>query len=34
MLKSGETRRISERYGVPFFPPLNNAEQGTVNSKQ
>ena len=22
MLKSGETRRISERYGVPFFPPL------------
>ena len=27
MLKSGETRRISERYGVPFFPPLNNAEQ-------
>ena len=22
MLKSGETKRISERYGVPFFPPL------------
>ena len=27
MLKNGETRRISERYGVPFYPPLNNAEQ-------
>ena len=22
MLKSGETKRIAERYGVPFFPPL------------
>jgi ABC-type amino acid transport substrate-binding protein len=22
MLKSGETRRLSERYGVPFYPPI------------
>ena len=22
MLKSGETKRISERYGVPFYPPI------------
>jgi ABC-type amino acid transport substrate-binding protein len=28
MLKSGETKRISERYGVPFYPPLEaNSEQ-------
>ena len=31
MLKSGETRRISERYGVPFFPPLDPA---TVNGER
>jgi ABC-type amino acid transport substrate-binding protein len=31
MLKSGETRRISERYGVPFFPPI---EAGKPNSPQ
>jgi ABC-type amino acid transport substrate-binding protein len=24
MLKSGETRRLSERYGVPFYPPVHN----------
>jgi ABC-type amino acid transport substrate-binding protein len=22
MLKSGETRRLCERYGVPFYPPI------------
>ena len=22
MLKSGETKRICERYGVPFYPPI------------
>jgi polar amino acid transport system substrate-binding protein len=22
MLKSGETKRLSERYGIPFFPPV------------
>ena len=31
MLKSEETRRISERYGVPFFPPI---EPGAPNSPQ
>ena len=24
MLKSGEMKRIVERYGMPFFPPLEN----------
>jgi hypothetical protein len=23
MLKSGETRRLCERYGVPFYPPIH-----------
>jgi hypothetical protein len=24
MLKSGEIRRIVERYGMPFYPPVEN----------
>jgi len=31
MLKSGETKRISERYGVPFYPQI---EAGAPNSPQ
>ena len=27
MLKSGETRRLSERYGVPFYPPIEQPEE-------
>ena len=29
MIKSGETKRISERYGVPFYPPIGH---GAPNS--
>ena len=31
MLKSGETKRLAERYGIPFFPPL---EPGAANALQ
>jgi ABC-type amino acid transport substrate-binding protein len=24
MLKSGEIRRLCERYGIPFYPPVAN----------
>jgi ABC-type amino acid transport substrate-binding protein len=26
MLKSGETKRLSERYGIPFYPPIPQPE--------
>ncbi|CAN0408106.1 unnamed protein product [Phaeothamnion confervicola] len=27
MIKSGETKRLSERYGVPFYAPIEQEEQ-------
>jgi hypothetical protein len=31
MLRSGEIRRIVERYGVPFYPPVDDA--ASVNAE-
>jgi len=29
MLKSGEIKRIVERYGMPFYPPFEQQEEAT-----
>jgi ABC-type amino acid transport substrate-binding protein len=33
MLKSGEIRRISERYGVPFYPPIGHGAPNAFADK-
>ena len=32
MLKSGEIRRIVERYGVPFYPPFDDTVAPRMNA--
>jgi len=33
MLRSGEIRRIVERYGVPFYPPVDDAAAPGMNAE-
>jgi ABC-type amino acid transport substrate-binding protein len=33
MLKSGEIRRIVERYGMPFYPPVGGTDAARIDQK-